>query len=129
MEVHQGLSSHYLNDLAMAEDSGSFIEKMMELGIGMSMIQQMPAMINSVMPQPNVQGTTLTPPPIKEQSQTYLAVDGTQAGPFSDEELVKLAQNNLLTPETLVWKPSMSAWTPAAQVPEVNKLFFLAKMK
>ena len=35
----------------MAEDSGSFIEKMMELGIGMSMIQQMPAMINSVMPQ------------------------------------------------------------------------------
>ena len=129
MEVHQGLSSHYLNDLAMAEDSGSFIEKMMELGIGMSMIQQMPAMINSVMPQPNAQGTAPTPPPIKEQSQTYLAVDGTQAGPFSDEELVKLAQNDLLTTETLVWKPGMSAWTPAAQVPEVNKLFFLAKMK
>lgn len=113
----------------MAEDSGSFIEKMMELGIGMSMIQQMPAMINSVMPQPNAQGTAPMPPPIKEQSQTYLAVDGTQAGPFSDEELVKLAQNDLLTTETLVWKPGMSAWTPAAQVPEVNKLFFLAKMK
>ena len=129
MEVHQRLSSHYLNGLAMTEDSGSFIEKMMELGIGMSMIQQMPAMINSVMPQPNAQGTAPTPPPIKEQSQTYLAVDGTQAGPFSDGELVKLAQNDLLTPETLVWKPGMSAWAPAAQVPEVNKLFFLAKMK
>ena len=113
----------------MAEDSGNFIEKMMELGIGMSMIQQMPAMINSVMPQPNAQGASPTPPPIKESSQTYLAVDGTQAGPFSDEELVKLVQNDLLTPETLVWKAGMSAWTPAAQVPEVNKLFFLAKMK
>ena len=129
MEVHQGLSPHYLNDLAMAENSGSFIEKMMELGIGMSMIQQMPAMINSVMPQPNAQGISPTPPPIKEQSQTYLAVDGTQAGPFSDEELVKLVQNDLLTPETLVWKAGMNAWTPAVQVPEVNKLFFLAKMK
>ena len=113
----------------MAEDSGSFIEKMMELGIGMSMIQQMPAMINNVIAQPNAQGGVITPPPIKEQSQTYLAVDGTQAGPFTDEELVKLAQNSLLTPETLVWKAGMSEWTKAAQVPEVNKLFFLAKMK
>ena len=127
MEVHQRLSSHYFNDLAMAEDSGSFIEKMMELGIGMSMIQQMPAMMNSVMPQANTPGTT--PPPVQEQSQTYLAVDGTQAGPFSDEELVKLAQNTILTSETLVWKTGMSAWAPASQVPEVNKLFILAKMK
>ncbi|MBQ6912507.1 MAG: DUF4339 domain-containing protein [Bacteroidales bacterium] len=127
MEVHQRLSSHYFNDLAMAEDSGSFIEKMMELGIGMSMIQQMPAMMNSVMPQANTQG--VTPPPVQKQSQTYLAVDGTQAGPFSDEELVKLAQNTILTPETLVWKTGMSAWAPASQVPEVNKLFILAKMK
>ena len=127
MEVHQRLSSHYFNDLAMAEDSGSFIEKMMELGIGMSMIQQMPAMMNSVMPQANAQGAT--PPPVQEQSQTYLAVDGTQAGPFSNEELVKLAQNTILTPESLVWKTGMSAWAPASQVPEVNKLFILAKMK
>jgi len=111
----------------MAEDSGSFIEKMMELGIGMSMIQQMPAMMNSVMPQANTQG--VTPPPVQKQSQTYLAVDGTQAGPFSDEELVKLAQNTILTSETLVWKTGMSAWAPASQVPEVNKLFILAKMK
>ena len=129
MEDHKGLSSHYFNDLIMAEDNGSFIEKMMELGIGMSMIQQMPAMINSVMPQPNAQGTTPTPPPIKEQSQTYLAVDGTQAGPFSDEELVKLAQNSLLTPETLVWKAGMASWMPASQVPAVNKLFILSKLK
>lgn len=113
----------------MTEDSGSFIERMMELGVGMSMIQQMPAMINSVMPQPNAQGTTPPPPPTKEQGQVYIAVDGTQAGPFSDEELMKLVQNDLLSPETLVWKTGMSTWSPAAQVPEVNKLFFLAKMK
>ncbi len=129
MEVHKRLPPHHINALAMAEDSGNFIEKMMELGIGMSMIQQMPAMINSVMPQGNAQGAAPTPPPVKEPGQTYLAVDGTQAGPFSDEELVKLVQNDLLTPGTLVWKAGMSAWAPASQVPEINKLFFLAKMK
>lgn len=113
----------------MAEESGSFIEKMMELGIGMSMIQQMPAMINSVMPQAGQSPGAAVPPPVQAKSQTYLAVDNTQAGPFTDEELVKLIQNNLLSPETLVWKQGMSAWTPASQVPDVNKLFILSKIK
>ena len=51
----------------MMEDSGKFIEKMLELGIGMSMIQQMPALIDGVMPKPAVPGTAngATPPPVK----------------------------------------------------------------
>lgn len=113
----------------MAEDTGNFIERMMELGIGMSMIQQMPAMINSVMPGSTPSGATTTPPPVQMKSQTYLAVDGSQAGPFTDEELLRLIQNDLLSQETLVWKQGMSAWAPASQVPAVNKLFFLAKTK
>ena len=113
----------------MAEDSGNFIEKMMELGIGMSMIQQMPAMINSVMPQSGQAPGAAVPPPVQERSRTYLAVDGTQAGPFTDEELVKLIRNNLLSPETLVWRQGMAAWTPASQVPDVNKLFILSRIK
>ena len=129
MEDHKGLSSHYFNDLIMAEDNGSFIEKMMELGIGMSMIQQMPAMINSVMPQAAQAPPAQTPPPAHEQQKTYLAVDNAQAGPFSDEELVKLIKNDLLKPETLVWKVGMSAWAQASLVPDVNKLFVLSKLK
>lgn len=113
----------------MAKDSGEFIEKMMELGIGMSMIQQMPAMINSVMPGAKPSAATPTPPPAQSNNQTYLAIDISQAGPFTDEELIKLISNELLTPETLVWKQGMSSWTPASQVPDVNKLFFLAKLK
>lgn len=113
----------------MAEDSGQFIEKMMELGIGLSMIQQMPSMINSVMPQAKVQENTPTPPPIKKQGKTYLAIDGVQAGPFTDDELMKLAQNNLISLDTLVWKVGMSTWMPASQVPEVNRLLILVKMR
>lgn len=112
----------------MAEDTGNFIEKMMELGIGMSMIQQMPAMINSVMPGVNPTAAAPTPPPVQPKSQTYLAVDNSQAGPFTDDELIKLISNNLLTQETLVWKQGMKSWAPAAQVPDVNKLFILAKI-
>lgn len=113
----------------MAEDSGNLIEKMLELGIGMSMLQQMPSMINSVTPQANVPASAPTPPPIRGQEQTYLAVDGTQAGPFSDNELEILVRQNILTSETLVWKAGMSDWKPATQVPEINKLFFLFKAK
>lgn len=114
----------------MAEDSGNFIEKMMELGIGMSMIQQMPAMINSVMPQGNAQSKEQTPPPVQvPNAETYLAVDSSQAGPFSDEDLIKLIKNQLLKRETLVWRAGMSTWLPAEQVPEVNKLFILSKLK
>ena len=115
----------------MMEDSGKFIEKMLELGIGMSMIQQMPALIDGVMPKPAVHDTAngATPPPVKPAAQVYLVLDNTQAGPFTQEELIKLIRNDLLNPETLVWKNGMAAWTPASQVADVNKLFILAKLK
>lgn len=115
------------------EDSGKFIEKMMELGIGMSMIQQMPAMINGVMQQPGVAGTSSAPvqapPPVHSEAQVYLVIDNMQAGPFSEEELVKLIQNDMFHPADLVWQSGMSTWAPASQVPAVNKLFLMAKLK
>ena len=113
----------------MMADSESFIERMLELGIGMSMIQQMPAMINSVMPGANQPAAASIPPPVNYKSQTYLAVDNSQMGPFTDDELIKLIENNLLTKDTLVWRQGMPAWAQAERVPDVNKLLFLAKIK
>lgn len=112
------------------DDSGKFLEKMMELGIGMSVIQQMPAMMEGMMPKPSSPSTTQgSPPPTQlTRTQYYMVVDNAQAGPFTEEELVKLIQNDLLRQDTLVWKTGMAAWTPAAQVPEVNKLFILTKL-
>ena len=115
------------------EDTSNFIEKMMELGIGMSMIKQMPGIMEGCMPNiapaGNAQVQTATPPPIQTASTTYIVVDNAQAGPFTDDELVKLIQNDLLKVDTLVWKNGMAGWQPAAQVPDVNKLFILAKIK
>jgi hypothetical protein len=115
------------------EDTSNFIEKMMELGIGISMIKQMPGIMDSCMPKVTPANGALSsqtaPPPTQATSATYIVVDDSQAGPFSDDDLVKLAQDNLLTANTLVWKPGMTDWLPAVQVPDVNRLFLLAKIK
>ena len=116
------------------DDSSKFLEKMMELGIGMSMIQQMPAMMKDVMQPLGVATTPSIPPsinPIATQSvaQIYLAIDNKQAGPFTENELITLIQNNLFHPETLVWKSGMPNWAPAAQVTDINKLFILSKIE
>lgn len=116
------------------EDNKTFIEKMMELGIGMSMIQQMPAMIDGCMPKPMATssqptGQYMAPPPITPPMSVYLAIDNTQAGPFGEDDLIKLIANNLLTSDTLVWKQGMSQWAKASQVPEVNRLFIMAKIR
>ena len=114
----------------MAEDSGQLLEKMMELGIGLTMIKQMPTMMEGMMPKPSSPSTIQGPAPPSQPARTqyYMVADNAQAGPFTEEELIKLIQNDLLRQDTLVWKTGMAAWTPAAQVPEVNKLFILAKL-
>ena len=116
------------------DNSEDFIQRMMELGIGMSMIQQMPGIMNSMMPpqfkaaEAQTPGQA-TPPPVNAPSATqfYLAVDGAQAGPVSEEEMLKLIKGGVLQQDTLVWKTGMAQWAPAAKVPEVNKLMILAK--
>lgn len=113
------------------EDTSNFLEKMMELGIGMSVLQQMPKMMEGVMPNITPASTNAaTPPPIQQQPEgVYIVVNNSQAGPFSQEDLVKLIQNDMFDEKTLVWKAGMANWLPALQVPDVNKLFILAKVK
>lgn len=130
MEIHKGLSRSYFNAIAIMEDSANFLEKMMELGIGLSMIQQMPAMVNGMMPKPNDETPAqVTPPDLSaEAMQVYIVVDNAQAGPFSEKELIKLIQNDLFHQDTLVWQAGMPSWMPASKVPSVNKLFIMSKI-
>lgn len=113
------------------EDTSNFLEKMMELGIGMSVLQQMPKMMEGVMPNITpASANAATPPPVQQQPEAvYFVVNNSQAGPFSQEDLIKLIQNDMLDEKTLVWKEGMANWLPAVQVPDVNKLFILAKVK
>lgn len=107
----------------------NFFEKIMELGIGLSVARQMPDMISQSMqaahPQMRAQQT---PPQIPQETLWYLVIDNAQAGPFNEGALKQIIQNNLIKPDTLVWKSGMRNWQPASSVPEVNKLFLLAKL-
>lgn len=101
----------------MNDNNGDFVEKMMELGIGLTMVRQMPAMINGVLsPQ------TVTPP---TPASCYIAVNGKQAGPFNDDELQRMVQGGVVTPDTLVWKQGMPQWRKASEVPEINKILLM----
>ena len=49
--------------------------------------------------------------------QYFIIENGTQAGPFTPEELVN---TKLITAETLVWTDGLKDWTPAWQIEEIR---------
>jgi membrane protease subunit (stomatin/prohibitin family) len=87
------------------------------MGMGFAMANQMGQNMNQ---NQNVNQQNITPPPL---AQFYVAVNGQQTGPFGDQQLSQMIQNNQLTKDSLIWKNGMAAWTAAGQVPEVSKLF------
>ncbi len=116
-------------------DNDSMFDKMLEMGMGMAVANQIPKMMGSMMPdsfgsaqqtqQPaNVQQG---PPPITTANviQFYAIVNNSQVGPLSEQEFIALIQRNLISTSTLIWKQGMANWQPAQQVPEAGKLLLL----
>ena len=64
-----------------------------------------------------------TPPPLPQQVQFFLAVNGQQTGPFAADQLLQMAQSGSLTRESLVWKAGMAAWTQAGTVADLAPIF------
>jgi membrane protease subunit (stomatin/prohibitin family) len=61
------------------------------------------------------------PPPIPVPF--FVAVNGSQTGPFHMSALAEQVRDGSLARETLVWREGMTEWTPAAAVPELQSLF------
>ncbi len=57
--------------------------------------------------------------------QTYVVINGQQAGPFTQTELQQLVKKGLLLPETYVWEAGFAGWVYAHTVPHINKLLIL----
>lgn len=107
----------------MTDDNNMF-DKIIEFGLGMTMARQFPQMMDIALPHQNQSNST--PPEIKSDvSNVFIANNGQQAGPFSEAEIKKLIGNGIIAQETLIWMPGMAQWTPANQVPTINKLFLL----
>ncbi|WP_134767226.1 SPFH domain-containing protein [Nocardioides sp. 1609] len=64
------------------------------------------------------------PPPLPTTSSAFfVAIGGQQVGPLDRSELQERVAAGELTPETLVWRDGMDAWTPASDVAEIRALF------
>jgi membrane protease subunit (stomatin/prohibitin family) len=59
------------------------------------------------------------PPPLPGSAQWYIGVDGKQVGPLSPPEVQAQVTAGAATPETLVWRAGMAAWTRLGDVPEL----------
>jgi len=58
----------------------------------------------------------------------YYAKNGQQAGPVSQEDLMALLRDRVLTQDTRVWREGMGQWTPARQVQELMQVMIPAGM-
>ena len=89
------------------------------LGAGMMMANQF---ANSLGQQQQQQQAT-PPPPIPGQITFHLAINNQSIGPLDLNTLRSYHATGQLTPETLAWKPGMSNWQKASEIPELAQLF------
>ncbi len=63
------------------------------------------------------------PPPIPGAAAYFVAVGGTQTGPFDMQALASQVSEGQLTRQTLVWTQGMAQWTAAGELPALQPLF------
>lgn len=108
----------------MIPENFNSIDKLVEFGMSAAIATQMINTMNHSISTMAVPGQM--PPSGLVQTEYYIVVDGSQAGPMSDAEMTRLIENGTLTQETLVWSRGMTGWMQAGAVPAVRKLFLLA---
>jgi len=93
------------------------------VGIGLGMGGQMAGVMGSMATTQQQQAADMVPPPLPEQVQLFVALDGKQAGPFELPTLQQMVQAGQLTRETLVWRQGMDTWSAASNLTELAPLF------
>ena len=58
-----------------------------------------------------------------DTSEWYAESQGQRVGPMPRTQLDSMVTSGQVTPQTLVWREGMSAWTPAGQVAELGESF------
>ncbi len=108
---------------AAAKNEGGTAGAGMGMGMGFVLAQQMGTMMGGTMggqqsfPQA---GGTAVPPPMPVQVQYYYAINGTQQGPVTFDQLKALFANRTINRESLVWKQGMANWTALQEVEELK---------
>lgn len=104
------------------------IDRLVEFGMGIGVAQQMVKSMNHALSNSQIHGTVnsmgqaggMRPP-----ASYFVVLGGSQAGPFSEEELTRLINAGQLVRDSLVWRAGMTGWKQAHEVPEVLRLVAL----
>ena len=104
-----------------AENGNGIMGAGVGMGMGFGMGNQMGNMFNQN--QFNANQNPNSPPPPPPVMQYFIAVNGQQTGPFTEQVLMQMAQQGTLKKDSTVWKTGMAAWVTADQVAELAKLF------
>lgn len=109
---------------AAAKNEGGTAGAGMGMGMGFVLAQQMGTMMGGTQlggqqPFPQAGGTAV-PPPMPVQVQYFYAINGTQQGPVTFDQLKALFANRTINRESLVWKQGMANWTALQEVEELK---------
>ena len=94
------------------------------MGMGLAMAQQMAAAFSPA--GAASPAAAAAPPPLPSEPSYYIAVNGTQTGPFQGHALHDEIAAGRLHRDALVWAAGMAAWTKASDVPAIARLFDVA---
>lgn len=109
----------------MDNDDFFSLDRLVEFGMGISIAQQMIKSMNESMHKMHTPGAmnTMEKP---QQKFFYAMIDGSQSGPFSEQELARLIIEKKVVKETYVWMPKLEHWKMADKIPEVLRLVALS---
>lgn len=107
---------------AAAKNEGGTAGAGMGMGMGFVLAQQMGGMMSPQMggAVQRPQASAGVPPPMPTQVQYFYAVNGTQQGPVSFEQLQALFAGRTINRDSLVWKQGMANWTALKDVEELK---------
>lgn len=118
----------------MATDFSS-LDKLMEFGLGLGIATQMMNTMNTVIARTAMPGVGINPgmtatpgqekPRVTPCEEYYVVYDEKVAGPLTEHEMSKLIREGIVGRRTFCWKPGLSSWMPAEDIPDVNKLLLL----
>lgn len=105
----------------MNDNSFFSIDRLVEFGLGMGIAQQMVGMMNQYLQQMYVPGS-IQSMPITQPITFYVAINGRQVGPVSENDFVQMVTTKQITKETLAWMPGMPEWKPIEQIPSILRI-------
>jgi hypothetical protein len=113
-------------------DEKSFysIDRLVEFGMGIAVAQQMVQSMNHTMQNMYIPGASnpmcCNSLSVSPERVYYAVLEGKQAGPFSETELVRLINDKKISKETYVWHLGLREWKTAENVPEILRLVALS---